>query len=389
MATPREVSMVLFLNGPVQNGDFTFHDAPGKAVGIRLASALNEIQGHTAAPHLWNTVTLSGDIRHRSQRRVSSPLSRVAFEHTRLMGKYGAVPPPSSVITDADPEVGTLALTMIEEQLTDGTLRIGDATLQECSACGHTVGLGAKRCTSCASGRLRTRTSRNLIKENVPEGSLLPPELLHMSNRRRPRHLEAICRDVPRRLLLSRPRTHGIRLDDIGLRGLVLDPRVGIHVTVLFAARREGSETALMTVTPNALAHIAAYGESFTARRGLRLRYVLHGRVPYDALPGLRRTYEFHRANDQDRRSFENRFLPLLSWHGKSRIHAGQLPALLKYFLKVTRADRHERDDELLGHVRDAIACGDSQWVMDKRLLAAALRGGPSQRGERPVVPHV
>ncbi len=44
----------------------------------------------------------------------------MAFEHTRLMGKYGAVPPPSSVITDADPEVGALAPTLIEEQPLNG-----------------------------------------------------------------------------------------------------------------------------------------------------------------------------------------------------------------------------------------------------------------------------
>lgn len=33
----------LFLNGPAQNGPFTFDNRPGKAVGIRLAAALNAI----------------------------------------------------------------------------------------------------------------------------------------------------------------------------------------------------------------------------------------------------------------------------------------------------------------------------------------------------------
>lgn len=55
----------VFFNGPVQNGPFTFQDKPGKAVGIRIAAALNAILETPPVPHLWNTVTLAGDLRHR------------------------------------------------------------------------------------------------------------------------------------------------------------------------------------------------------------------------------------------------------------------------------------------------------------------------------------
>ncbi|MEV7471748.1 hypothetical protein AB0O20_35420 [Streptomyces kronopolitis] len=58
--------MTLFLNGPVQNGTFTFAGRPGKAAGIRLAEALNLLVDMQPAPHLWNTVTLDGDLRHRT-----------------------------------------------------------------------------------------------------------------------------------------------------------------------------------------------------------------------------------------------------------------------------------------------------------------------------------
>ncbi|MGH3809638.1 MAG: hypothetical protein ACRDRU_24045 [Pseudonocardiaceae bacterium] len=41
----------LFFNGPVQNGDFTFADKPGKAVGIRISepstACLARSQCHT------------------------------------------------------------------------------------------------------------------------------------------------------------------------------------------------------------------------------------------------------------------------------------------------------------------------------------------------------
>lgn len=36
---------MLFLNAPVQNGEFTLTELPGKATGIRIATALNKIMG--------------------------------------------------------------------------------------------------------------------------------------------------------------------------------------------------------------------------------------------------------------------------------------------------------------------------------------------------------
>ena len=365
--------MVLFLNGPVQNGDFTFACTPGKAVGIRLASALNNILGRDEAPHLWNTATLSGDIRYRAQDRPHPP-SRAAFEHARLTDKYGpGMPQPTSVITDADPGVAELALTIVDEHLANGVLRIGAANVQECAGCGHTVGLGARRCTSCTNECLRVRSTRHLIKDNGAGQATSASELLHMRNRRRQHHLDEISRHVPHRLLLSRPRSHGVRLDALGLHGHVLDPRAGLHVTALFATQRQGAELAAMTVTPNALVHIAAYASGFVDHHGHRLRYALHGRVPYDAVPALQRVYDFHRADDSDRRVFESWFLPLLALRNKNRTHPGQLPALVKYFLKVRRAEPRIDQDETAERLREKITMGDPDWVMDKHLLAAAL----------------
>lgn len=71
----------LFFNGPVQNGDFTFASKPGKAVGIRIAEALNHLLGAQPVPHLWNTVQLDGDLRYRRHAAMGSELaSREGFE---------------------------------------------------------------------------------------------------------------------------------------------------------------------------------------------------------------------------------------------------------------------------------------------------------------------
>ncbi|WP_306369512.1 hypothetical protein [Nocardiopsis sp. CC223A] len=361
--------MTLFLNGPVQKGDFTFRDLPGKAVGIRLAEALDDMLGLPGPPHLWNTVTLAGDLRFGGD----FPAERGEFERRTLLGKYGSeLPVPAWILTDADTEVGALALEMIDAGLTRGSLRIERTTVRECTACGHMIGAVADRCTACGGTRLCDRQARHLV-HGTAEGRLSLSELLHGHHRRRPRHLEAMTGQAPRRLLLSRTRSHGIRLDPFGLDGLVLDPRTGVHVAVLSAARSIGTPEAIMTTTTHALAHIAAHGVGFTSWEGHRLRYTLHGRIPYDTLSSLERPYAFHRTTDRERRMFETRFLPLVAWHNKNRTDPRRLPPLLKYFLKVHRSRPAPEGSERLGRVREEILRGGTSWVMDKHLLASAL----------------
>ncbi|GGN44938.1 hypothetical protein GCM10012285_28090 [Streptomyces kronopolitis] len=83
--------MTLFLNGPVHNGPFTLAGRPGKAAGIRLAEALNQLMGKQPAPHLWNTVTLANDLRHRTV-----ALSRGQWERQELAAKYAPEPAPAA-----------------------------------------------------------------------------------------------------------------------------------------------------------------------------------------------------------------------------------------------------------------------------------------------------
>ncbi len=90
----------LFFNGPVQNGDFTFTSKPGKAVGIRIAEALNHLLGARPVPHLWNTVRLDGDLRYRRHAATGpESASREGFEAALL----GSVTPPNDPPKPAHP----------------------------------------------------------------------------------------------------------------------------------------------------------------------------------------------------------------------------------------------------------------------------------------------
>ncbi|GAA3487620.1 hypothetical protein [Streptomyces cremeus] len=138
---------------------------------------------------------------------------------------------------------------------------------------------------------------------------MLTRDDVHAAGARPPAHLLNTAHDVPPLLVLSRTRGHGVSLKTLGLEGMALDPRAGLHVTVLAAAAERGATRPVMTVTENAAAHVAAYGTLFRHHGDTRMRYLLHGRVPYEAT-AQDRLYDLHQAHAV-RELFTGWYLPL------------------------------------------------------------------------------
>ncbi|BAJ26893.1 MULTISPECIES: hypothetical protein [Kitasatospora] len=365
----------LFLNGPVQSGPFTFDARPGKAVGIRLAAALNAILGAPPAPHLWNTATLAGDLRHREA--DGSAISRRRFEADLIAGTYpSGQPPAGGVMTDADAEVADLALEVIENNLRVGTLGISRETVPTCRTCGHMTGTGGHPCRACGSTDSRKeRAGLHLVAEPARDRPVLDRSDIHASHRRQPKHLQHTAGAAAGRLILSRTRDHGIDLAPLGLHGLVLDPRAGVHVTVLTAARRHLVETAVMTVTPNAVNHIAAHGRYFREHDGTRLRYALHGHLPYGDLADLHPLHEAYRAAPEAKDDFAQWFLPLFALTASSGTRSGRLPGLFTYYMRARLARPDPVDATVLEAVRCSVRAGRTDWVMVGRVLAVVMAG--------------
>ncbi|MGW4803530.1 hypothetical protein [Kitasatospora sp. NPDC004272] len=362
----------LFLNGPVQNGPFTFATHPGKAVGIRLAAALNAILGSPPAPHLWNTVTLAGDLRHRQADGPTIPRRR--FEADLITDKYpSGQDPAGGIMTDTDAEVADLALEMIETNLRAGTLTLSRETVPTCRACGHMTGTGSHPCNACGSTDTEDRTGLHLVAEPAKDRPVLDRSDIHASHRRQPKHLQHTAGNVAGRLMLSRTRDHGIDLSPLGLGGLVLDPRAGIHATVLAAARRHEADTAVMTITENAAHHIAAHGRHFREHGGTRLQYALHGRLPYDHTASLQPLYETYRATREVEDDFVQWFLPLFSLAAKTGTRPGQLPALFKYYVRTRLARPDQVDEAVLDFVRCSVRSGRVGWIVDGQALGAVM----------------
>lgn len=372
---------VLYLNGPVQNGPFTIAERPGKAAGIRAADALNTLLEAGPAPHLWNTVTLAGDLRHRDALdRVT--VGRQAREERAIAAKYGAgAAPAGGILTDTAPVVAALALEMTERLLQDGVLTLAPVAVHLCTRCGHMTGTVAHACRACGHQSSRPHTRQLLVWDRSPGTPVLARDDFHAHQAKPPGHLLTIAQNVPERLILSRTRDHGISLAPLGLDGLVLDPRVGVHIAVLAAAARLGAGQPVMTVTENAAANVAAYGAPFRRHDGTPLRYALHGRIPYDDTASLQRLCEVHRVSPAQRELFLAWFLPLCSLHIRAGITAAQLPALLKFWRRAHLARPDTPGSDALAELRRRVAAGDMRWVMDVTTLSRAIPENPPTHG--------
>ncbi|NUV88528.1 hypothetical protein G6W61_20315 [Streptomyces sp. KAI-26] len=363
---------IVYFNGPVQNGEFSLAERPGKAVGIRLAEALNRLLGLPPVPHLWNTVTLAGDVRHRDA-ADRDEVGRQQRETRALKAKYAPGPVPASgLLTDAAPAVVSLAMEMIRALLADGTLAVRESAVRLCARCGHMTGTGAADgCRSCGNGVTRRARRALLVFDRAEYGPVLDRVDFHAAGARTPAHLLSIAHNAPRPLVLSRTRDHGVCLAPLGLEGMVLDPRAGLHIAVLAAAAERAAAHPVMTVTEHAAANVAAYGAPFRRYGTTRLRYALHGRVPYDTAADAR-LYEVHRA-EAVRELFTGWYLPLCAARERSGVSVARLPGLLKFLRRVHLARPATARGDDLAELRHRVAAGDMSWVMDARALACAL----------------
>ncbi|MFI1622398.1 hypothetical protein ACH4VT_36360 [Streptomyces lydicus] len=357
----------------MQNGPFTIAERPGKAAGIRAAEALNTLLDAGPAPHLWNTVTLTGDLRHRDAPDRNT-IGRQEREERAIAAKYApGAAPPGGVLTDTAPAVTTLALKMTERLLQEGALAITPVAVHLCTRCSHMTGAVAHACRACGHQDPRPHTRQLLVWDRPPGTPVLARDDFHAHRARPPGHLLTIAQNIPERLILSRTRDHGISLAPLGLADLVLDPRAGVHIAVLAAAAQSNAAQPVMTVTENAAANVAAYGALFRRHNGTRLRYALHGRIPYDDTAALQWLCEVHRVSPALRELFLTWFLPLCSLHIRAGITAAQLPALLKFWRRAHLARPDTPGSDGLAELRRRVAAGDMRWVMDVRTLSLAI----------------
>ncbi|MFJ6139183.1 hypothetical protein [Kitasatospora sp. NPDC092286] len=276
-------------------------------------------------------------------------------------------------MTDTDAEVASLALEMIENNLRVGALNISRETVPICRACGHMTGTGGHPCNACGSTDTQERTGLHLVAELAKDRPVLDRSDIHASHRQQPKHLQHTAAHVAQRLILSRTRDHGIDLSPLGLNGFVLDPRAGIHATVLAAARRHQADVAVMTITENAANHIAAHGQHFREHGGTRLQYALHGHLPYDHTASLQPLHDAYRATQEIKDGFAQWFLPIFSLRAKTGTQPNQLPAIFKQYMRAYLAKPAAADEAVLEAVQYSVSAGDTEWITNGQALANVM----------------
>jgi hypothetical protein len=357
----------LFVNGPIQNGNFSFAEMPGRAVSLRVCEAFNDLASGCQAPDLWNTVTLKSDVQYAD---TGNGEDRGDYERRRIKEKYaGTDMAGRPTMTDADPEVTQLGLTLVERGLSEGTLQLSDEIVNVCRSCAHMVG-GAAACKACGSDDIQSSLQKHLVYDRDTSEPVLTPDNIYSHGNAR--DLATIAGHVPERLIMSRTRAYGIDLGAIGLQGLVLDPRAGLHVTCLAAGERLGAQTTSMVVSQKAAGGLLAYGLPFRRTDSQALTYALHGYVPSDAIQAIEARMPADQA--EQHRLFANWFMSVNAMASRNDIPSEQVPALYKFFGKVFRAQQDtEQRAQLREQVRDQINLGKLRWITDKVLLSAAM----------------
>jgi hypothetical protein len=143
----------------------------------------------------------------------------------------------------------------------------------------------------------------------------LESEQFYSVGRRDNRYLQSTLNNQPNPLILSRTRAYGISLSEVGLPGSVLDPRMGLHITALAMAHRYKADVAAIALTSSSAIDIAAYGHSVMDYKDIRLKYAIHGYVPYPEVDSFMNTIV-----GNHRKYFKEWFLPLVALKEKRDI---------------------------------------------------------------------
>lgn len=280
------MSNTLFVNGAIQNRGFNVDDQPGKLVGIQLAQSLNALHGNNDVAHLWNNVGTFHDteLQTPQQRLLEKYQSKAMAEHLDF---WGLKSEDVDVLADNDPAFANWTVGVFEKLLAKGTVRIEDAEFSACSSCNYVIGeaaAGITACSSCQGSEIcQTRQSGLFIDLPSNRADLLSGDMIFNSMNLRDEQDSLV--QLPQRLLLSRDRTVGIPLDDIGLAGKKLEPKMGLGLLALYAAETHDYERVGMVQTTSTLIRTAPFVGSLVLQAPdlPRLMFVPHKKILSEA----------------------------------------------------------------------------------------------------------
>ena len=251
---------ILFSNGAIQNQEFSLDEKPYKALGIVTARVLNELVGNDASEdvHNWNNVGLFEN---------KTILSR----DSRLQQKYDSVfmqnflkkwEIDTPVIRgDDDNEFAIWAIDVLERSLKQGYIYKEKEEFVACRGCDRVIAEAKVKiddCKSCGNNDFKAVVEEGLFVD-TPEDPTTIYRSSQLVNRINLKHEQKQLDQLPRRLLLSRDREGGVRLDRLGLPSKNIEPKLAIGMLAVYNAAKSGYSQAGFTQSLSTFNRIMPY----------------------------------------------------------------------------------------------------------------------------------
>ena len=280
------MSEVLFVNGAIQNRGYDLDQYPGKAAGIFLATVLNQISGNPQVLHLWNNVgTFNDSEPFAPTERINQKYNSLVMRNYLKFWELGV--DDIQILNDDNEGFCIWSIEQLSEMLDHGDLTIENADFTACLACELVIAeavVKIDQCPNCNSERLLNKRERALFVY-TPENRALLLDSRFVYNSMNLRDEIDSLKQIPDRLLLSRDRTIGVGLENVGLENKKLDPRFGIGMLALYGGYINDFETVAMTQTTSTLIRTAPYVGSVIIKNygnSRRLLYAPHMRINKD-----------------------------------------------------------------------------------------------------------
>lgn len=274
----------LYLNVPIQNGDFLPDNRPGSILAILTAAALLGREDRSdERVDLWNNVLAREEHGHTKE-------TYLAQQSDRLETKYKSdilreVPPPIDTLKDNDEEFAGWLQSIVARSLTRGTVYLAKRDVHICDNCDAGLALAeaplTKGCQTCVSfgthigGRdtLLTKVDSHAMQYFAEltrgNGANVRPEL-----------------GYGQEIMMNKRRLIGVSLEQFGFDADVLDPKIGLLPLALFALEKRGYSQGHLLVgrssmTKNLIFPMALLGKDYLKYPRLQMVPIARAPVNY------------------------------------------------------------------------------------------------------------
>ena len=265
---------------------------------------------------MWNCVGMRMDMQFTTQ---NSGITREEYstqlldDKYRLLGELGIDRTGRVIVRDDAEDTKAWLNKKIELLFSDGRIYIEKAPVLVCNRCDYVQGAVEARVSSCSkcSNAFFHGEDRIALFVDIPHKETLFAGKVYSPKKQA--RLAGRFKDLPPRMMISKTRQEGLSLDNLGLDGLVLDPKIGISLLPEMVASnhdlKEITQVQAEATSTHNIPYVSLLTDSFIST------YVLLPKIP---------TTDINQARDMGI-EFVTRYLPILLMMSTEDISESQI----------------------------------------------------------------